>query len=50
MLGLACVVSYVALGLMNLCKFFLGGYAAVQNHNVMHRSVKGSCVLKHRSK
>ncbi|XP_041928385.1 RING finger protein 145 isoform X1 [Alosa sapidissima] len=45
LLGLACVVSYVALGLMNLCKFFLGGYAAVQNHNVMHRGVTEGVTL-----
>lgn len=37
LLGLTFVVSYLALGLLNLCKFYLGGYAAVQNENVMHR-------------
>ncbi|XP_063039645.1 RING finger protein 145 [Engraulis encrasicolus] len=45
LMGLACVVSYVALGLMNLCKFFLGGYAAVQNHNVMHSGVTEGVTL-----
>ncbi|MEQ2168794.1 hypothetical protein GOODEAATRI_018404, partial [Goodea atripinnis] len=39
LLGLTFVVSYLALGLLNLCKFYLGGYAAVQNENVMHRSL-----------
>lgn len=39
LLGLTFVVSYLALGLLNLCKFYLGGYAAVQNENVMHRGV-----------
>lgn len=39
LLGLTFVVSYLALGLLNLCKFYLGGYAAVQNENVMHRWV-----------
>lgn len=37
LLGLTFVVSYLALGLLNLCKFYLGGFAAVQNENVMHR-------------
>lgn len=37
LLGLTFVVSYLALGLLNLCKFYLGGYAAIQNDNVMHR-------------
>ena len=38
LLGMTFVVSYLALGLLNLCKFYLGGHAAVQNDNVMHRS------------
>lgn len=37
LLGLTFVVSYLALGLLNLCKLYVGGYAAVQNENVMHR-------------
>lgn len=37
LIGLTFVVSYLALGLLSLCKFYLGGYAAVQNENVMHR-------------
>ncbi|MGH0155069.1 UNVERIFIED_CONTAM: hypothetical protein FKN15_033700 [Acipenser sinensis] len=36
LLGLSFVVSYLALGLLNLCKLYLGGYAAVQNENFMH--------------
>ena len=38
LLGMTFVVSYLAMGLLNLCRFYLGGYAAVQNDNVMHRS------------
>nr|XP_019953470.1 PREDICTED: RING finger protein 145-like [Paralichthys olivaceus] len=38
LVGLTFVVSYLALGLLNLCKLYLGGYTAVQNENVMHRS------------
>ncbi|XP_030626949.1 RING finger protein 145 [Chanos chanos] len=45
LLGLTFVVSYMALGLMNLCKFFLGGYTALQNHNVMHRGVTEGVTL-----
>ncbi|XP_028252147.1 RING finger protein 145 [Parambassis ranga] len=45
LLGLAFVVSYLALGLLNLCKFYLGGYAAVQNENVMHRGVTEGVTL-----
>ncbi|XP_036818997.1 RING finger protein 145 isoform X3 [Oncorhynchus mykiss] len=39
LLGLTSVVSYLGLGLLNLTKFYLGGYTAVQNDNVMHRSL-----------
>ncbi|XP_034531526.1 RING finger protein 145 [Notolabrus celidotus] len=45
LLGLTSVVSYLALGLLNLCKFYLGGYAAVQNENVMHRGVTEGVTL-----
>ncbi|XP_041827735.1 RING finger protein 145 isoform X2 [Melanotaenia boesemani] len=45
LLGLTFVVSYLALGLLNLCKFYLGGYAAVQNENVMHRGVTEGITL-----
>ncbi|CAB1335696.1 unnamed protein product, partial [Coregonus sp. 'balchen'] len=36
LLGLTSVVSYLALGLLSFTKFYLGGYTAVQNDNVMH--------------
>uniref|UniRef100_A0AAV2JG16 RING-type domain-containing protein n=1 Tax=Knipowitschia caucasica TaxID=637954 RepID=A0AAV2JG16_KNICA len=45
LLGLTFVVSYLALALLNLCKFYLGGYAAVQNENVMHRGVTEGVTL-----
>ncbi|XP_076829974.1 RING finger protein 145 isoform X5 [Brachyhypopomus gauderio] len=45
LLGLAFVVSYLALGLLNLCKFYLGGFTALQNHNVMHRGVTEGVTL-----
>ncbi|XP_035530476.1 RING finger protein 145 [Morone saxatilis] len=45
LLGLTFVVSYLALGLLNLCKFYLGGYTAVQNENVMHRGVTEGVTL-----
>ncbi|XP_061890017.1 RING finger protein 145-like isoform X1 [Entelurus aequoreus] len=45
LLGLTFVVSYLALGLLNLCKFYLGGYAALQNENVMHRGVTEGVTL-----
>ncbi|XP_040917171.1 RING finger protein 145 isoform X2 [Toxotes jaculatrix] len=45
LLGLTFVVSYLALGLLNLCKFYLGGFAAVQNENVMHRGVTEGVTL-----
>ncbi|XP_062325067.1 RING finger protein 145 [Osmerus eperlanus] len=45
LLGMTFVVSYLALGLLNLCKFYLGGYAAVQNDNVMHRGVTEGVTL-----
>ncbi|XP_042243879.1 RING finger protein 145 [Thunnus maccoyii] len=45
LLGLTFVVSYLALGLLNLCKFYLGGYAAIQNENVMHRGVTEGVTL-----
>ncbi|NWY02139.1 RN145 protein, partial [Nothoprocta ornata] len=37
LVGLTFTVSYVALGVLNLCKFYLLGYGAFQNGNVMHR-------------
>uniref|UniRef100_A0A3Q3XM38 RING finger protein 145 n=1 Tax=Mola mola TaxID=94237 RepID=A0A3Q3XM38_MOLML len=45
LLGLTFVVSYLALGLLNVCKFYLGGYAAIQNENVMHRGVTEGVTL-----
>ncbi|XP_061101815.1 RING finger protein 145 isoform X2 [Conger conger] len=45
LLGLTFVVSYLALGLLNLCKLYVGGYAAVQNENVMHRGVTEGVTL-----
>lgn len=39
LLGLTSTVSYLALGMLNLCKFYLMGYAAFQNGNAMHRGV-----------
>ncbi|CAL8274133.1 unnamed protein product [Merluccius merluccius] len=45
LLGLTFVVSYLAMGLLNLCKFYLGGYAAVLNENVMHRGVTEGVTL-----
>ncbi|KAL0969504.1 hypothetical protein UPYG_G00228150 [Umbra pygmaea] len=45
LLGLAFVVSFLALGLLNLTKLYLGGYAAVLNDNVMHRGVTEGVTL-----
>ncbi|XP_043112038.1 RING finger protein 145 isoform X2 [Puntigrus tetrazona] len=45
LLGLTFVVSYAALGLLSLCKFYLGGFNALQNHNVMHRGVTEGVTL-----
>ncbi|XP_041710388.2 RING finger protein 145 [Coregonus clupeaformis] len=45
LLGLTSVVSYLALGLLSFTKFYLGGYTAVQNDNVMHRGVAEGVTL-----
>ncbi|XP_052469293.1 RING finger protein 145-like [Carassius gibelio] len=45
LLGLTFVVSYTALGLLSLCKVYLGGFSALQNHNVMHRGVTEGVTL-----
>ncbi|XP_051942924.1 RING finger protein 145 [Hippocampus zosterae] len=46
LLGLTFVVSYLALGLLNLCKLFLGSDdAALHNHNVMHRGLTEGVTL-----
>lgn len=37
LVGLTFTVSYLALGILNLCKFYLVGFGAFQNGNVMHR-------------
>lgn len=37
LVGLTFTVSYLALGVLNLCKFYLLGFSAFQNGNVMHR-------------
>ncbi|NXW54185.1 RN145 protein, partial [Eurystomus gularis] len=37
LIGLTFTVSYLALGVLNLCKFYLLGFSAFQNGNVMHR-------------
>ncbi|XP_015278224.1 PREDICTED: RING finger protein 145-like [Gekko japonicus] len=39
LIGLTFTVSYLALALLKLCKFYLAGYGAFQNGNVMHRGV-----------
>ncbi|OXB51697.1 UNVERIFIED_CONTAM: hypothetical protein H355_013627, partial [Colinus virginianus] len=37
LVGLTFTVSYLALGVLNLCKFYLLGFGAFQNGNVLHR-------------
>jgi len=37
LLGLVFTVSFVALGVLTLCKFYLQGYRAFMNDNTMHR-------------
>lgn len=39
LLGLVFTVSFIALGVLTLCKFYLQGYRAFMNDNTMHRSV-----------
>ncbi|XP_075711648.1 RING finger protein 145-like [Rhinoderma darwinii] len=43
--GLTFTVSYLALGTLNLCKFYLLGYTAFQTGNVMHRGVTEGVTL-----
>lgn len=38
LLGLVFTVSFIALGVLTLCKFYLQGYRAFMNDNTMHRS------------
>ncbi|XP_053560356.1 RING finger protein 145 [Bombina bombina] len=45
LIGLTFTVSYLALGILNLCKFYLLGYGAFQNGNVMHRGVTEGVTL-----
>ncbi|XP_062991505.1 RING finger protein 145-like isoform X2 [Elgaria multicarinata webbii] len=45
LVGLTFTVSYLALGLLKLCKFYLAGYGAFQNGNVMHRGVTEGVTL-----
>ncbi|XP_067154522.1 RING finger protein 145-like isoform X1 [Apteryx mantelli] len=45
LVGLTFTVSYLALGVLNLCKFYLLGYGAFQNGNVMHRGVTEGVTL-----
>ncbi|MEQ2172100.1 hypothetical protein GOODEAATRI_017546 [Goodea atripinnis] len=39
LLGLVFTVSFIALGVLTLCKFYLQGYRAFVNDNTMHRSL-----------
>ncbi|XP_077157371.1 RING finger protein 145-like [Paroedura picta] len=45
LIGLTFTVSYLALGLLKLCKFYLAGFDAFQNGNVMHRGVTEGVTL-----
>ncbi|XP_075036681.1 RING finger protein 145-like [Mixophyes fleayi] len=45
LIGLTFTVSYMALGMLNLCKFFLLGFAAFHNGNVLHRGVTEGVTL-----
>ncbi|XP_030046787.1 RING finger protein 145 isoform X2 [Microcaecilia unicolor] len=45
LIGLTFTVSYLALGMLTLCKFYLMGYSAFQNGNVMHRGVTEGVTL-----
>ncbi|OXB79345.1 UNVERIFIED_CONTAM: hypothetical protein H355_008150, partial [Colinus virginianus] len=45
LVGLTFTVSYLALGVLNLCKFYLLGFGAFQNGNVLHRGVTEGVTL-----
>ncbi|XP_074003853.1 RING finger protein 145 [Numenius arquata] len=45
LVGLTFTVSYLALGVLSLCKFYLLGFSAFQNGNVMHRGVTEGVTL-----
>ncbi|XP_059377566.1 RING finger protein 145-like isoform X2 [Carassius carassius] len=45
LLGLVFTVSFVALGVLSLCKFYLQGYRAFMNDNTMHRGMTEGITL-----
>ncbi|XP_072518069.1 RING finger protein 145 isoform X2 [Salminus brasiliensis] len=45
LLGLVFTVSFVALGVLTLCKFYLQGYRAFMNDNSMHRGMTEGITL-----
>ncbi|XP_016310378.1 RING finger protein 145-like isoform X1 [Sinocyclocheilus anshuiensis] len=45
LLGLVFTVSFVALGVLTLCKFYLQGYRAFMNDNTMHRGMTEGITL-----
>ncbi|XP_058271887.1 RING finger protein 145 isoform X2 [Hemibagrus wyckioides] len=45
LLGLVFTVSFVALGVLTLCKFYLQGYRAFMNDNAMHRGMTEGITL-----
>ncbi|XP_018082865.1 RING finger protein 145 isoform X1 [Xenopus laevis] len=45
LIGLTFTVSYLALGMLNFCKFYLLGFDAFRNGNVMHRGVTEGVTL-----
>ncbi|XP_061658520.1 RING finger protein 145-like isoform X2 [Syngnathoides biaculeatus] len=45
LLGLVFTVSFIALGVLTLCKFYLQGYRAFINDNTMHRGVTEGITL-----
>ncbi|XP_030216890.1 RING finger protein 145 isoform X3 [Gadus morhua] len=45
LLGLVFTVSFVALGVLTLCKFYLQGYRAFLNDNTMHRGMTEGITL-----
>lgn len=45
LLGLVFTVSFIALGVLTLCKFYLQGYRAFMNDNTMHRGMTEGITL-----
>ncbi|CAL8365413.1 unnamed protein product [Lota lota] len=45
LLGLVFTVSFIALGVLTLCKFYLQGYRAFLNDNTMHRGMTEGITL-----